>query len=132
MWRTSLFCNNLIMTSYFSIIINIIIVTNPTCSRVLKIFIVLFSHHKFFAKRSFHYLTAISTFSDQTIYKIGNSSLPKYVFKGLPYWNYHQHILICSHNYKQYVFVISLYKTFLDFAFCYLLKVKNIQNLHKF
>ena len=42
------------MISYFDTIINIIVITDSTFSRVLKMFIIFFSHHKFFVKMLFH------------------------------------------------------------------------------
>ena len=50
--RASIFSSDMTMISYFNIIINIIIITNPKFSRVQKIFIIFFSHHKFFVKRN--------------------------------------------------------------------------------
>ena len=50
MHRASLFPSDLTMISYFNISRNVIIVTNPTFSRALKVFIVFFSHHKFLIK----------------------------------------------------------------------------------
>ena len=56
--RVSIFFSNMTMILYFNIIINIIIITDPTFSRVLKILIVFLSHHKFFVKMFFYLLTA--------------------------------------------------------------------------
>ena len=73
MFRASIFSSDVTMTSYYSIIVNIIIVTNPTFSRVLKLFIVFFSHHRFFVRPFFFYhFTAIFSFSDHTTNKIVN------------------------------------------------------------
>ena len=69
--------------SYSNIIINIIIVTDRTFSRVLEISIVLFSHHKFFVKMLFHHVTAIFTFFDHIINKIVNCIFAEVCFKRL-------------------------------------------------
>ena len=72
MRRASIFSNDMTLISYFNIIIKIIIVTDPTVSKALKIFIVLFSHPNFFVKLFFHHSTAIFTFFNYTINKIVN------------------------------------------------------------
>ena len=61
------------MISYFNIIINVIITLNPPFSRVLKIFIMIFSHHKFFVKMFFDHVATISNFFDHTANKIAHS-----------------------------------------------------------
>ena len=123
------------MISYFNIIINIIIITNPKFSRLLKIFIVFSSHHNFFVKIVFHHVTVIFTFFDYTINKILNCIFSLVCIKRLTKGYYHQHILIYGHNCKQYgiwcLFGICLYKTLLDFSFHYFLALKYFQNLHK-
>ena len=53
MCKTSIFSSDMTMISYFNITINIIIIANPTFSRVLKIFIIFSGHHKFFVKMFF-------------------------------------------------------------------------------
>ena len=69
--RTSIFSSDIKMISYFNIIINIIM--DPALSRVPIIFIVFFSHHKFFVKIFFHHFTTIFTFFDHVSNKIVNS-----------------------------------------------------------
>ena len=61
------------MIFYFNITINVIIITDPTFSRVLKIFIIFFGHRKFFVKMFFHHITAIFTFFNYTANKIVTS-----------------------------------------------------------
>ena len=46
MSRISIFPSDMTMVSYFNIMINIIIVADPTFSTVIKIVIVFFSYHK--------------------------------------------------------------------------------------
>ena len=53
MCRTCIFSGDMTKMSSFNIIIDIVIITNPTFSRVLKVFISFFSHHKFFVKMFF-------------------------------------------------------------------------------
>ena len=118
--RASIFSSDMTMIFYFNIIINIIIIADPTFNRVLKIFIVLCSHRKFFVKMLFHHVIAISTFFDHSINKIVNCIFTYVCLKRLTK-------LIIS----TYVFDICSYKTLLDFAFYYLLALKYSQNLHK-
>ena len=61
------------MISSINIIVNIIIVTDPTFSWVLKIPSIFFSYHKLFVKMFFHHITAIFTFFDYATNKIVNS-----------------------------------------------------------
>ena len=79
----SIFLSEITMFSDFNIILNIIITIDEKFSRVLKLFIVLFSHYKFFVKMFFHCLTAIVTFFHHTINEMQIVYLPKYVLKGL-------------------------------------------------
>ena len=83
MWRTSLFSSYVTMISYFNIIINISIITNLTFSRVLKIYNIFFSHHKFFFKMFFHRITVIFTFLNRIINKIVNYIFALVYFKRL-------------------------------------------------
>ena len=48
--RISVFSTDMTMIFYFNIAIDVIIITDPTFSRTLKILITLFSHHNFFVK----------------------------------------------------------------------------------
>ena len=73
MCRSSIFSSDMTMISYFNININISIITDPTFSRVLKIFIIFFSHHKFSVKMFFHHITGIFTFFNHAANKIVNS-----------------------------------------------------------
>ena len=75
MCRTFILSSDMTVISYFNITINIIIITDPTFIRVLKILMIFFSHHKFFAKRFFHPITTIFTFLDRTANKILSSIL---------------------------------------------------------
>ena len=59
MRRASIFSSDMTMISYFNISINISVTTNPTFRRVLKMFIVFFSRHKFFVKIFFHHFTTV-------------------------------------------------------------------------
>ena len=68
------------MISYFNIIIDINIITNPSFS-VLKILIVILSYHRFIAKVLFLHTIELFTFFDHINNK--NASLPIYVLKDL-------------------------------------------------
>ena len=68
----SIFSSDVTMMSYFNITINISIITNLAFSRVLKIFIILFSHCKFFVKILFHHFTTVLAFFNHAINKIVN------------------------------------------------------------
>ena len=81
MYRTSIFSNDMTIISYFNIILNIIIITNPTFSRALKIFIAFFSHRKL--KYVLYHVTAIFTFFDHTTNKIVNNIFAQVCFKKL-------------------------------------------------
>ena len=72
MCRASIFSIDMTMISYFNTIINVIIVTDPTFSRVIKIIIAVFSYHKFkcFVKMFFYNVTAIFTSFDPILHKI--------------------------------------------------------------
>ena len=67
MRRATIFSSDMPMISNFNVIISIIIVTDLTFSRVLKICIVFFSHQKLFVKMFLHHVTAIFTLLDQII-----------------------------------------------------------------
>ena len=69
--------------SYFERTTNISIIIDPTLTRVLKNFIIYFSHHIFFIKMFCHHITAALAFFYHLINEIGNSSLPKYDLEGL-------------------------------------------------
>ena len=81
-WYYNLYAQNLYtfsdmtMISYFNITINISIITDLIFSRVLKIFIIFFSHHKFFVKMCFYHFTTILTFFDHNTNKTVNCILP--------------------------------------------------------
>ena len=79
----SKFLSEITMFSDFNIILNIIITIDQKFSGVLKLFIVLCSHYKFFVKKFFHRLTAIVTFFHHTINEMQTVYLPKYVLKSL-------------------------------------------------
>ena len=78
-----LFSSDMTTISYLNIIINIIAITNPTLSRVLKIFIAFFSDRKFFVKMFFHYVTAIFIFFDHTINEVVNCIFAEVCLKRL-------------------------------------------------
>ena len=101
MFIASIFSSDITMISYFNTTVNIIILTDQTFNRVLEIFIILFGHYKFFIKFYF-YFTTVLIFFDHIINKIVNSILTYVWLKRL---TYHRHILIWSHNCKQYVFI---------------------------
>ena len=70
MSRASILSSDMTMITYFHISMNMIIATDPTFSKILKIFLVFFSHHKLFVKMFLHHVTAIFTFCDHIIIKI--------------------------------------------------------------
>ena len=72
-WRTSIFPSDMIMISYFDVTLNINFLANPALIRVFKIFIVLFSYHKFFVKMFFHHFTTALAFRNRVINKVTNS-----------------------------------------------------------
>ena len=113
MYRASIFSSDMTMISYFNIIINIIIITDPT-----------FSHHKFFVKMFFDHITTTFTFFNHTANKTVKSIFAKVL-------NFSSTHIIYNHNYKKHVFDICFYKTHIDFAFFYLQALDNFQNLHK-
>ena len=118
-----------LFTVYFNIIINIIIATDPTFSKV-KIFNVLFSHHKFFVKMFFHYITTIFTFFDHINNKIVNSIFNSVCLKRLTKLiiDIQQFIAITASN----IFLIFVcMRLFWIFSFCCLLVLKYFQNLQK-
>ena len=127
MCRASIFSSDNAMISYFNTSINIIIITDPTFSRILTTFIVFFSHRKFFAKMFFHHFITMFTFFNHAINEI--ASFPKYDLKGLLNLSSTHTSLYPQLQAK--CFYTCLYKTLLDFAFHYFLALKGFQNLHK-
>ena len=79
----SIFPSDMTMISYFNFTINIIALTGPTFYRVLKIFIVFFSHHKFLVKMFFHHFITIVTFFNYTMNEIVNCTFSSVWFKRL-------------------------------------------------
>ena len=73
MCRTYTFSSDMTIISYFSITINVIIITNSTFSRVRKIFVIFFSHHKFFVIIFIHHITTVFIFINYNINKTVNS-----------------------------------------------------------
>ena len=73
MCRTSIFFSEVTLITYFNINIKIIIITDLKFNRVFKIFIIFFSHHKFFVKMFFHHITTLFTFLNHTANEIMNS-----------------------------------------------------------
>ena len=108
------------MIYYFNIKLNKSIITNPTFCRVLKIFIIFFSHNKFFIKMLFYHATIFTFFN-----RISNKRMNNIC------WIDYQHILIYNHNWNQNYFDIYSYKTHLDFVFHYFLLLKCFQSQHQ-
>ena len=106
---------------YFNIILNIIIATDPTFRKVLKIFIIFFSHHKFFVKIFFYHVTAIFTLFDHIINKIVNCIFTYVSLKRLT--KLIINILAITTS--------NLFLAILDFGIYYFLALKYFQNLHK-
>ena len=69
MRRASIFSSDMTMIFYCNITINIVIITGPTFSGVLKILIIIFSYYKFYVKMFFHHITTIFTFFNRTANK---------------------------------------------------------------
>ena len=76
-WDYRLYVQNIYIFQWYDsdllLNINIIFITDPAFSWNLKIFIIFFSHHKFFVKMFFHRITTIFTFFNHTANKIVNS-----------------------------------------------------------
>ena len=129
MCRVSIFSSDMTMISYFNIIIIIIIATNATFIRILKILIVFFSDCKFFVK--FFFITPLQYLFSSIILLIKylTRSSPKYSLKGLLNLSSTNTTFISTTSSNS--FATCLYKTLLDFAFLYFLALKCFQNLHK-
>ena len=127
MCRTSLFSSDMTIISYFNITFIINIITNLTFSRAFKIFIIFFSHHKFFVKIIFHNISITLTLFDHIINKITNSFFTLVRLKRFTKLiiNTYYFITITASN------ILLIFVCIRSFAFHYLLALKYFQNLHK-
>ena len=127
MCRTSLFSSDMTIISYFNITFIINIIANLTFSRAFKIFIIFFSHHKFFVKIIFHNISITLTLFDHIINKITNSFFTLVRLKRFTKLiiNKYYFITITASN------ILLIFVCIRSFSFHYLLALKYFQNLHK-
>ena len=124
------FSSDMTMIFYFKIVTNIIIITDPTFSWVLNVFVIFFSIKSSLLKCFFITSLLYLLSSVILLIKLWTSYQPKYDLKGLlNFWSEHNYKL--NHNYKQHVFDICKCKSHFDFALHYLQEQEYFQNPHK-